>query len=342
LRRSPPTRGDADRMNKKAFVTGAGGCVGRRLLAELIDQGWEVTALLLPQEVDRFAFKDHERVHSVVGDINTCQAEVIPEGSAVFHLAAQVHSVPKTPEQRKKFFTVNLDGTEHMARLAAQRSASSFVFLSTIAVYGDKLDGTVCNEQTPPDPKTPYAQSKLQAEAKLTQILGPTVRHVILRPCVIYGPGDRGNFARLINSVLHGRFPVVKNGHARKNTLYVANLAKIMIALADRSDQLDENIFNVADPEPHSLRQIAELVAAVAGCEVNIRNLPYSLLRLAGWIGDAAGKLLGREMPLSSRKLRVLTTDSLIDTTRLYGVIDTEKLANFKEGLGDYLPSLRK
>ncbi|MFP4354129.1 MAG: hypothetical protein ACLFUJ_03315, partial [Phycisphaerae bacterium] len=68
-----------------------------------------------------------------------------------------------------------------------------------------------------------------------------------------------------------------------------------------------------------------------------IRDLPYWLLKPAACCGDLAGALLGRELPLSSRKLRVLTTDSLVCTDKLYSTIDTESLLAFRQGLSEYL-----
>ena len=98
-------------MKQSAFVTGAGGCVGRRLVGRLLDDGWEVTALLLEVEADSFEFRDRSGVNCVIGGINDLSPESMPESSVVFHLAAQVHTVPKTAEQREQFFVVNRDGS---------------------------------------------------------------------------------------------------------------------------------------------------------------------------------------------------------------------------------------
>ncbi len=325
-------------MSEKAFVTGAGGCVGRQLLAELLAQGWQVTALLLPQETETFAYKDHPAVTSVQGDINNCPAGLVPEGAVIFHLAARVHSVPKTAEQREQFFTVNRDGTAHMAELAVARSAAGFLFLSTIAVYGDQLSSMVCDEQTAPAANSPYGESKLHAEQKLSEILAGKVAYTILRPSVIYGPGDRGNFQRLIRTVLKGRFPVVSGGHARKNTLYVGNLARILVFLAENLSQCDKQVFNVADQQSRSLRQIAQAVAEAAGKAVKITNLPGWLLKGPALVGDLLGKLAKRELPLSSRRLKVMTTDSLVNVDSLHQFLAGRvQLRTFEQGLEEYL-----
>ncbi len=321
-----------------AFVTGAGGCVGRQLLDGLLTDGWEVTALLLAGEVERFAFRDNPRVTVTVGELNAVSDEAMPAGAVVFHLAAQVHSVPRTQAERERFFHVNRDGTAQLAEVARRRNASGFVFVSTIAVYGQALERGACDEQTPPQPDSPYGLSKLQAEQRLAQALTGQVPFVILRPCVIYGPGDRGNFARLIEAVRKGRFAVIDGGGARKNTLYVGNLARILIYFGTHVGQVDREVFNVADPEPMSMRQIAQTVADVLGSPVRFRSLPSGLLRPMAAVGDVVSILLGREMPLTRRRLRVMTHDSLVRTDKLHRQIAGQvELRPFRQGLREYL-----
>jgi GlcNAc-P-P-Und epimerase len=325
-------------MNKSAFVTGGGGCVGRCLLRYLLDADWKIKVLLLPGEVDGFPFRNNSDVDYVTGSLDDVQPRDVPEEAMIFHLAAQVHTVPKTSEQRERFFAVNRDGTARLAGIAQERKARGFVFLSTIAVYGGQLEQQECDESARPQPQSPYAESKLQAEQKLEEILGQRTPYVILRPSVIYGPGDRGNFANMINAVAKGSFPVVDGGSARKNTLYVKNLAATMGYLAEMIVTLPATVFNVADPEPHSMREIAETVAKVTGISVRVRNLPSLLLRPFGWLGDLLGAILRREMPISSRRIQVMTTDSLVNTERLHGLLKgCVPYFSFEEGLRDYL-----
>lgn len=295
--------------------------MGRQLVRELLDAGWSVTALLLPGEADSFAFRDAPKVASVTGEINRIDAETIPEGGVVFHLAAQVHSVPKTEEQRRQFFTVNRDGTAAVAAAARERNANGFVFLSTIAVYGPKLYEQVCDEATDPAPNTPYAESKLEAERAAAETLGDGIPYAVLRPSVIYGPGDRGNFARLIRAVRNGRFVTIDGGNARKNTMYVKNLARILVGIAAGLRDGDKLLLNVADPDVFTMREIALQVAEAAGGRVKLLNLPAWLLRPAAWAGDALGLLTKHEMPLSSRRLGVMTSDSVVSTARLMEVL---------------------
>jgi len=324
--------------DKTAFVTGAGCCVGRQLLSELLDDGWAVTALLMEAEAETFAFRDDPRVTGVIGTLNEVDAASIPTGAVVFHLAAQVHTIPKTAEQRERFFVVNRDGTARLADAARRRGAGGFVFISTIVVYGDLRKTTACDEQAPAAPTTPYGQSKLDGERALAVELTGKVPYVILRPAVVYGPGDRGNFLRLISAVLGGRFPVVDGGTARKNTLYVGNLARTLAFFGAHAGRFDGEVFNVADPELYSMRQIAQTVADVAGIELRLRNLPSALLKPFALVGDVLGALLRREMPLNSRRLDLLTEDTTICTDKLHAALGDEvRFLTLEEGLRAYL-----
>lgn len=325
-------------MGQTAFVTGAGGCVGRQLVQTLLRDGHDVVALLVPAEVAQFAFRDEPRVTCVVGALNKLPDGAIPHGATIYHLAAQVHTIPKTPAQREEFFRINRDGTADLAQHARAAGAAGFVFISTIAVYGAELERRVCDETVPPVPNSPYGQSKWEAEQRLAEVLADAVPHVTLRPSVIYGPGDRGNFARLIAAVQRGSFPVVDGGGARKNTLYVRNLAETLAWVGQHAAEHSGRVYNVADPEPHSLRAIAETVARVVEVPVKIRNLPSWALRPPALLCDAAGAVLGRELPLSTRRIRVMTTDSLVDVRRLHAALaGNVRYRSFEEGLREYL-----
>ncbi len=308
---------DPSRNERVAFVTGAGGCIGRQLVAQLLARGWTVSALLLDHEAPSFRFRDHPRVRSVCGDIRTLEDDAIPTGAVVFHLAAEVHSVPKTATQREQFFAINRDGTGRVASVARRRSASGFVFLSTIAVYGAQLEEHSCDESTPPRPTTPYAKSKLEAERELEAQLTGSVPFVILRPAVVYGPGDRGNFARMIRAVSRGPFPLIDGGRAMKSSLYVADLATVMILMADDLDSCDGETFNVADPQARSMREISTTIATAAAVRPKLISVPTWLLRPAAWGGDVLGRVVRREMPISSRRLRVMTAPSVVATSKL-------------------------
>lgn len=318
------------------FLTGAGGCVGQAVLNELLDRGHRVTVLLHPNEAD--AFTPPQRVDRVVADLLDVTPDMLPPRSTVIHLAAKVHAVPKTPAEHEAFFRVNRDGTTHLAQCAVKAHCAGFVFISTLSVYGPPGPSGCLGLQTPTTPTTSYGKSKLAAEKALPDVLGDTVPHVILRPCVIYGPGDRGNFGALVRAVRKGRIVTVDGGRARKSTLYVRNLAKIISTLAEHLDRCDGMILNVADTPPQSVAAMIDGIAGALGKQPHRINLPATLLKPFALLGDLGGWVLRRELPLSSRKLRVLTTDTIVDTSELQRVLPEDlDILSFQQSLRQYL-----
>ena len=131
---------------------------------------------------------------------------------------------------------------------------------------------------------------------------------------------------------------MIDGGRARKNTLYVGNLASTMAYLGGEAARFDRRVFNVADPEARSMRQIAEAVAAAAGVKLRAINLPKWLLAGPALVGDLAGKIVGKEMPLSTRRLRVMTSDAVVDVSRLHEALaGGVEYVSFEEGMKQYL-----
>ncbi len=325
-------------MAKTAFITGASGCIGRQLVEKLLSDDWEVTALLMPGEDDPFT--KQPAVSSVVGDIRNFPAKMISTGAVIFHLAAKVHVVPKTSEDREDFFSVNHEGTAHVARNAVERQANGFVFTSTLAVYGDRIRHPKCDEMVVPEPITIYGKSKLKAEARLKEILAGNVPYVIVRPCAVYGPNDRGNFMSLVDWIVKKKrpYPLVGGGKIHKNVLSVSDLVGVFAYLGENMDRLSGKIFNVANPDYLTIREIVETIARAGNVDIKIMSIPGWLLKSFAVLGDMMGWVLRTEMPLSSRKLKVMTTDTLIDTRKLQLELkDQIRFTSFEDGMRELL-----
>src|ERR1039458_3075711 len=105
----------------------------------------------------------------------------------------------------KEYRRVNVDGTEALARAAAEQGVRRMVFVSTAKVNGESTSGRPFSEGDPPDPQDPYAVSKWEAEEALRSVAAETgLEVVIVRPPLVYGPGVRANFSRLMMLVERG------------------------------------------------------------------------------------------------------------------------------------------
>src|SRR3954469_4879267 len=178
-------------MARRVLVTGATGFIGRYLVPYLRGSGWEVVALerreLAPDTPWRDALQGVE---------------------AVVHLAAIAHERALACERSRDYeplWRVNVLGAARLAREAAAAGVRQLVFMSSIGVCGDETDGAPFTEASVPAPRSLYARSKLEAELALAEVAAASAMRVVaLRPTLVYGPENGGNFLRLLRAVAAG------------------------------------------------------------------------------------------------------------------------------------------
>ena len=227
---------------------------------------------------------------------------------AVVHLAALAHERAEAAEKAARYDllqAVNAFGTERLARTAGELGVSRFVFTSTIGVCGDETFGTPFTEESRPEPRSMYARSKLEAEQRLQEVASATSLAVtVLRPTLVYGPGNAGNFLRLLRLVARAwplPFASLRN---RRNLTYVGNLASAIESALAREKA--GALFLVCDSEALST---PELVAALAaGMRRPARQFPtpaWLLRALASAVGrPGMGRRLVGSLEVDNSKLR--------------------------------------
>jgi nucleoside-diphosphate-sugar epimerase len=251
----------------RVFVTGATGFIARHLLQELERHGtWTAASVrreLAPDTRWRDAF---EGARSVV------------------HLAATAHERAEVLERKGDYETlrrVNALAAERLAREAAAAGVRHMVFLSTIGVCGDETSGEPFTEESPAAPRSLYAASKLEAERLLGAVAAETGLAVtVLRPTLIYGPGNRGNFLRLLRAANRG-FPLpLASVRNRRSLTYVGNLVSAIVAILARQDLTGAYV--VCDAESLSTPQILRALAIGLGRPARLLPFPPAMLRFAG------------------------------------------------------------
>lgn len=242
----------------------------------------------------------------------------------VLHAAGKAHSVPKTEEEKRVFFDVNLQGTKNLcAALERKGMPRAFIFISTVAVYGCDYGENITEEHSL-DGVTPYAVSKCLAEEYLQKwchehnvILG------IIRPSLIAGPNPPGNLGAMIYGIRSGRYFSIAGSRARKSVLMVQDIAKLVPLLAEKG-----GVYNVCDSYQPTFRELETVI-----CRQLNRNLPLSI---PYWIAKCmalVGDCLGKKAPINSLKLRKITkslTFSNEKAVRELGWRPTGVLENFK------------
>jgi len=263
------------------LITGANGFVGRTLCAELVRRGYSVRGALRRAE-GRSAFVDGVDP-AVVGRINalTDWRAALEGCVAVVHLAARVHVMREDErDPQAEYRDVNTEGTLNLARQAAQAGAKRFVFVSTIKVNGEGRDAAY-RETDAPAPEDAYAISKWEAEQGLWRIAQETgLEVVILRPPLVYGPGMKANFLRLMHTVAHG-WPLplgaIRN---RRSFLYLGNFVDAIRVCIEHPAAAGQT-FLLDDGQAVSTPDLIRSVAHALGRPARLLPVPVKVLEFA-------------------------------------------------------------
>jgi len=309
---------------RSAFVTGATGCIGSALVSRLADDGWRIVALVrdrkrashLPQgvEIVEGELADWELITVAMRDCQT-----------VFHLAAKVHAAPGA--KLKEFERDNVSGTRNVAAAAIENRVNRFVFFSTVAVYGDTNE--MVDETRFPRPTTAYGATKLDAERMVLSV--SELKTTVLRLPVVYGPRDRGNVAKLIEAIRRNRYFIVGDGRNLKSMVAVENVVDAALLVADNERAIGKT-FLVTDARSYSQEEIATTIAELLGCR-KPRKLPRWFLLLAGETGDLVEKLTGINLPVSSERIRKLSSNTIYSSAKIARELGFKPRVDLRQGL---------
>lgn len=270
---------------RKVLVTGATGFVGRQCCRSLSELGHAVIIVVRDTHCGRNLLDLPHQKHLIIGDIGPTTAwNGILEGiEVVVHLAARVHVMrEKAASPLTEFRRVNSLGTEHLARSAARAGVQRFVYLSTIKVNGETTVKRPFTEQDRPAPCDPYAVSKWEAEQALQRIsLETGLEVVVIRLPLVYGPGVRGNFLRLVQLISGGvplPFGSIKNS---RSLLGLTNLVDLISTCVVHHAAANQT-FLVSDREPLSTPALIAHIAAALQRSARLLPFPPKILQLAG------------------------------------------------------------
>ena len=228
----------------------------------------------------------------------------ITSEDVIFNFAA-VHRTPGHPDQA--YFETNIRGAENVCAFAEKLGIKKIVFTSSIAPYGAAED--LKTEDTLPTPNTPYGISKLVAEKIHTvwQAKKPNERQLtIVRPGVVFGKGENGNFTRLYRGIRGGKLFYPCRKDTIKACIYVKELVRFMLYRLENHNEGVE-LYNCTFEPAFTIEQIVETMKKVTGIQRTIVKVPGSLLLTAASIvGPLGGKALGI-CPARVKKLMIST-----------------------------------
>ena len=254
-----------------ALITGSSGFVGTNLCETLAERGWGVVGVSRSGGNCVAAPGRSDVRLSLFSDADRWQRALSTVGSVV-HLAAHVHQAGRSAKRDPKFGEINVDGSRFVAEQAAKVGVRRFVYLSSIKVNGEGGAVTPYGADDKPNPFGPYAISKLDAEMALREICACSgMELVIIRPPLIYGPGVRGNFRRLLNLARLGLPLPLRSIDNRRSLIGIWNLAHFIETCMTHPAAAGET-WLVSDGEDLSTPQLIEKLA-------NMMNRPARLFR---------------------------------------------------------------
>jgi len=265
------------------LVTGANGFIGRALCDVLAASGRRVRQAVrmpVPSLPDAMA----------VGDIgaDTDWRTALEGVSGVVHLAARTHVLRETAtDPLTEYRKINVSATERLARSAAAGGVRRLVFVSSVKVNGEHTEERPFTEDGAPRPEDAYGVSKWEAEQALSRIAAETgLEVVVLRPPLVYGPGVKGNFLRLINLVARGVPLPLGAVDNRRSFIYSGNLTGAIATALDAS-QAAGRTYLVSDGEDVSTPDLVRGLARALGVKPRLLSLPLAALGLGATL---AGK----------------------------------------------------
>ncbi|MEX0321848.1 MAG: NAD-dependent epimerase/dehydratase family protein [Puniceicoccaceae bacterium] len=287
----------------KSFVTGATGFLGRRLCKHLQATGEHVIASGRSQQQgpwDEFVEADLESEDLPTG---------FPEGvTTVYHLASKAHALSETEAESDSYKPVIVDGTSKVVDAAEASHVQRLIYVSSVKAMGEGnppgIPLSIFDESSNADPQTPYGIAK--AEAELI-VLGSKIPHVVvLRPTMVFGPGEKGNLPRMIRAVERGRFPPLPDTGNRRSMIHVDDVVEFAYRAATKPVAAGKS-YILAHPEALSTRELYDAIRKSLGLGTKGVSVPLILLKTAASIGTLVGKVVGKRLPLDLETLHKLT-----------------------------------
>ena len=271
----------------KIIITGATGFVGSNLSKYLEEKG------------------------NVVGKLSLRNPDWILNKNAdvIIHLAGKAHDTANTSAD-DEYFKINRDLTIQLFDEFLNSEIRDFIYFSSVKATADTIEG-ILDENHPSDPKTPYGKSKLEAENYLlAQELPENKRLFIIRPCMIHGPGNKGNLNLLYKVVEKGIPWPLADFDNQRSFLSIDNL-NFLIERIISDQNMTSGIYNFSDDKALSTNDLVKIIANTSGKTERLLKIPKHLISFIAKTGDYL------KLPLNSERLKKLTENYIVSNQKI-------------------------
>jgi nucleoside-diphosphate-sugar epimerase len=298
----------------KILITGVHGFVGTNLVGALSGEheiyGLDIVSPRKEGVVKTFSWNDLER-------------NAVPEVDVIIHLAGKAHDT-KNQSKAEIYFQVNTELTKKIYDYFLASKAKKFIFFSSVKAAADRVEGEFVDENVVPSPKGPYGESKIAAERYIQNKMDKQT--YILRPCMIHGPGNKGNLNLLYGVVSKGiPWPLGAFENKRSFTS-IDNLCFIIKGLL--TQDVESGVYNINDDEAVSTNELIEIICESLGKKAHIWRIPRGLMEGVAKIGGAL------HLPLNPERLQKLTENYVSSNAKIKKALGVEQLpVRAKDGL---------
>jgi nucleoside-diphosphate-sugar epimerase len=290
-------------MMKKITITGATGFVGTNL-------------------------KNYLKISH---EINAMSVRYLPEhqfqikGDAVIHLAGKAHDLKKVSNPQD-YYEANFELTKQLFDAFLVSDATVFIFMSTVKAVADEVIGVLSEDQIP-NPKTHYGIAKHKAEEYILSKGLPSGKRVYtLRPCMIHGPGNKGNLNLLYQLVAKGLPWPLGAFENQRSFLSIENLCFVIKELLENA-LIPSDVYQVADDKPLSTNELIHLIAMSLNKKTKILNLSQNTICSLAKLGDYL------HLPLNSERLQKLTENYVVSNQKIVKIIGKALPISSEQGL---------
>jgi nucleoside-diphosphate-sugar epimerase len=254
------------------------------------------------------------------------------EYDSIVHLAGKAHDLKKTSGE-SEYFEVNFELIKKLYHQFLSSNATQFIYISSVKAVADTVE-SVLTEEAIPNPITAYGKSKLMAENYILENLPSDKKVYILRPCMIHGPGNKGNLNLLYALVSKGiPYPLGAYDNQR-SFLSVVNLCFIIESLL--KNDFPSGVYNVSDDGAVSTTELIELMAQSLGKKPQIWNIKKSIIGSFAKIGDVL------PLPINTERLQKLTENYVVSNHKIKSELGIDLPLSSKDGLLKTFESFKK
>lgn len=289
-------------MMKRVLITGISGSLGSAL-SEYLKASFEIIPLSIRYKVDN----------------TICFSE-----DYIIHLSGKAHDSNKV-QKSEEYYEANYELTKQLFNAFLNSNAKKFIFISSVKAAADSV-GNVLTESLDPNPQTHYGKSKLMAEEYIqSQVIPDGKSYYILRPCMIYGAGNKGNLNLLYHFTKSGIPYPFGNFQNKRSLLSIENFCFAINEIL--AQNIPSGIYNICDDEPILVSDIIEIISIGIGRRIRILKISNFWIKFFAFLGDILF------LPYNSENLRKLTENYIVSNQKLVNALNKTLPISSREGL---------